>query len=666
MSLSSRRIRLIVVDFFLVTFSTLAAFVLHYDAQVGEIDLRVLFPVCLLTAVFRLLAFYRSRLYEGLLDYASIGELIGLSRAVAVSSVLSGVVLLATAGSMIPWTIIVTDGVLCLFIVGGSRLAWRVLRKKITGRGDTKIDQPTGRTRALFVGAGDTGELVVREMLRRPDVRYVPVGFVDDDINKIGLRIHGIPILGTTQEIPQLVAQHDVDEVIVTVASASRELQRGVVDLCKRSGRSGVLVKTVPGIRDLICGDVQLSKIRDVREEELLDRSEAMEDEDESIGDAYRGKSIMVTGAAGSIGQELCRQLLQFDPDRLILFDHNENNMYFLTLTLRSMGRDTRVVPAIGDVRDEPRVSGVMKQYRPQILFHAAAHKHVPLMELCVGEGVKNNVLGTLNVAKAADRWGTERFVLISTDKAVNPLNIMGATKRVAELIIQSMAQQSSTSFTAVRFGNVLGSEGSVIPLFKRQIRLGGPVTVTHPDAVRYLMTIAEAVRLVIRAGTLGGQGEILVLKMGQPVRILDLAENLVRLSGLEPGRDIEIEYVGLRPGEKLREELWNENEHVEPTPFEPILSVVPASFDGRRFCTRAERLARQVVDLDRDEVMERLTALVPEYRPVGREMRQHIAELRSDLPRPGTAQPSVLRRWPGPLDRDYAGTNVGANYQGR
>lgn len=658
----SRKARLIAVDVALVNLSIFAALLLRFDGDLGGFSPAAIVGMCLLTTLSMVIAFHRFDLYQGLLDYASIGELTGLVKAVTVGTTVSTVALVAIRPIGVSLSAMVMGGILCLLFVGGSRLGWRLVRERIGDRFGGACGEGGSRKRALLVGAGDTGELVVRDMLRRPEVGYVPVGFVDDNINKVGLRIHGIPILGNRHDIPRLIDDHDIEEVIVAIASAPRELQRDIVDLTGEARRHGVSVKTVPSLHDLVCSS-ERARIRDVRVEELLERSEVLERTDEVLVDAYRGKSIMVTGAAGSIGQELCRQLLEFEPDRLVLFDHNENNTYFLTLELRSMGRGTRVLPVIGDIRDEPRVNGVMKQFSPQVIFHAAAHKHVPLMEQCVGEGVKNNVLGTLNVARAADRWQAERFVLISTDKAVNPLNIMGATKRVAELITQSMAQRSSTSFCAVRFGNVLGSEGSVIPLFKRQIRLGGPVTVTHPDVVRYLMTIPEAVRLVIRAGTLGGQGDVFVLKMGNPVRILDLARNLIRLSGLEPGREIQIEFIGLRPGEKLREELWNESEHVEPTEFDSILSVVPTSIDSQGFCGRVDRLARELIDLERDEVMERLMTLVPEYRPLSEERRELMAKVRSGVPARRGTHESVLRRWVRPSEGEYRDTSDGSSW---
>jgi FlaA1/EpsC-like NDP-sugar epimerase len=662
MRMPSRKVRLIAVDVGLVNLSIFAALLLRFDGDLGGFSPAIIVGMCLVTTLSMIIAFHRFRLYQGLLDYASIGELTGLIKAVAVGTAVSATAMLLIRPMGVPVSAMAMGGILCLLFVGGSRLGWRLVRERMGDRFGGACSVGASRKRALLVGAGDTGELVVRDMLRRPEVGYVPVGFVDDNINKVGLRIHGVPILGRRHDIPRLIDEHEIEEVIVAIASAPRELQRDIFDLTAEARRGGVSVKTVPSLHDLVCSSSEQARIRDVRVEELLERSEVVERTDEAEMNAYRGKSIMVTGAAGSIGQELCRQLHQFEPDRLILFDHNENNTYFLSLELRSRGRDTRIVPAIGDIRDEPRVNGVMKQFSPEVIFHAAAHKHVPLMEQCVGEGIKNNVLGTLNVARAADRWQAERFVLISTDKAVNPLNIMGATKRVAELITQSMAQRSRTSFCAVRFGNVLGSEGSVIPLFKRQIRLGGPVTVTHPDVVRYLMTIPEAVRLVIRAGTRGGQGDVFVLKMGNPVRILDLARNLIRLSGFEPGRDIQIEFIGLRPGEKLREELWNESEHVEPTEFDSILSVVPTSIDSEEFCGKVDRLARELIDLERDEVMERLMTLVPEYRALDEEKREVMAKVRSGVSARGGTHESVLRRWVRPSEDEWRDMNRGSS----
>ena len=458
-----------------------------------------------------------------------------------------------------------------IFIIastGGFRLAYR------TGRKLGKINYAKcDVSNVLLVGAGTAGHMVINEIKDNPQMKKRVVGILDDDKNKIGRKIHNIKILGTTDDVAKIVEEEHVDEIIIALANITKEDKKRIIEKCQKTKCK---LKTLPGIYEIIDDKVDIKKIRDVDIEDLLGR-EPIKTNLKEVSDYVQGRVVLVTGGGGSIGSELCRQIATFKPKHLIIVDNYENNAYSIQQELiRKYGKTLNLSTIIASVREEVRIEAIFKEYKPEVVFHAAAHKHVPLMEKSPSEAIKNNIFGTMKVAMLADKYKVRRFVLISTDKAVNPTNIMGATKRAAEMIIQTFNEKSKTEYVAVRFGNVLGSNGSVIPLFKKQIEEGGPVTITHPDIIRYFMTIPEAVGLVIQAGAMAKGGEIFILDMGEPVKILDLANNLIKLSGFEPGEDISVEFTGLRPGEKLYEELLMSEEGLTSTKNKKIFIGKP------------------------------------------------------------------------------------------
>jgi FlaA1/EpsC-like NDP-sugar epimerase len=477
--------------------------------------------------------------------------------------------------------------------------------------------EPESERRVVVMGAGDAGEIIVREMQENPGLGMVPVGFVDDDGSKTGLRIHGVPVLGTREDIPALAAAEEIDEVIIAMPTAPGRAIRGVVEICREAG---VRCETMPGIYELISGQVGVNQIREVQIHDLLRRDPVRI----GGGGAERlvaGARVMVTGAGGSIGSELCRQIASHGPETLILLDHGENQVYRIRQELAGAYPGVELAPVVADVRHGACLARVFRRFEPEIVFHAAAYKHVPLMERNRAEAVTNNVLGTETLLEAAEAHGVGRFVLISTDKAVNPVNVMGATKRAAELLVQAAAERTGRAYVAVRFGNVLGSRGSVVPLFQKQIAAGGPVTVTHPEMERFFMTIPEAVQLVLQAAALGEGGEIFVLDLGEQVRIVELAEQLIRLSGLEPGEDVEIAYTEPRLGEKLSEELFAAGEEPTRTKHEKILVANEnghrAAVDGA-FRERVRELRVVAEDGVGERLVEVLGEIVRDYRPDG------------------------------------------------
>lgn len=518
--------------------------------------------ICLITFVI-------FNLYSRLWKFASIGELLSIISATTVGTM---AVLLYTfmINNTYPRSIYFIFWLLLTGFIGFSRLVLRASNHFT----ETFKKMKNGKKRVLIVGAGHAGSLVIKEFKQNPELEMVPVGIIDDDKSKHGLSIYGVRVLGGREKIPYIVEAKKVEEIIIAMPSVDRREVKKIADICSATKCK---VKIVPGIYELLNGKVDVRKIRDIRIEDLLGR-EPVRININAAKEYLKGKKVLVTGAGGSIGSELVRQVARFEPELLLLFDISENNIFDLEHQLKTYFPKQKYIPIIGSIRDVAKVEAVMAKYRPDVVFHAAAHKHVPLMELNPMEAIKNNVFGTLYVAEAAKKYKAERFILIPTDKAVNPKNVMGASKRVAEIIIQMMAKSGDTRFAAVRFGNVLGSAGSVIPLFKKQIEAGGPVTVTHPEVTRYFMTIPEAVQLVIQAGAMAEGGEIFVLDMGEPVKILDLATEMIKLSGLEPGKDIKIEFIGLRPGEKLHEELFYDKEDVIRTQCEKIYLVKTSS----------------------------------------------------------------------------------------
>ena len=579
-------------DIALTIVSVLGSFALRLD--VGELP--YYFPavalMCGVALAIKIPTYFFFGLYRRLWIYASTAELRLITAAVTTASVVtSGVMaVLIVTGNVFPGmprSALGIDWLLSLVLIGGSRFALRILAEQsMARRADGK-----GK-RALVVGAGDAGALVVRELQKSSHLNLTPVGFLDDDPAKQKHTIYGVTVIGKVDDLPLLIDLHKVDIVIIAIPSAPGQLVRMVNDVCRVRG---IPSRTVPGVYELVDGKVSINRLREVDINDLL-RREPVRVNDEAVGAALAGKRVLVTGAGGSIGRELCRQIARRGPAQLVLLGHGENSIFEIFLELHADYPDLVLSPVIADVRDQERLAQVFGEHQPQVVFHTAAHKHVPLMEVNVVEAITNNVIGTRNVAGAALDRKVERFVLISTDKAVRPSSIYGATKRLAEMIVLNAARVSQRAFTVVRFGNVLGSRGSIIPIFKQQIANGGPVTITHPDMFRFFMTIPEAVYLVLQAASMENGGETFVLNMGEPIRVLSLAEDLIRLSGLEPHRDVEISFTGIRPGEKMMEELWDEGT--------PLLKTLHPDI----FCLDSEGT---LTKLDIPQVIEALSAAV-------------------------------------------------------
>ena len=522
-----------------------------------------------ITAILSLVAYYVFSYFFNLYwrdwEYASVYEVITVVKCVSATVIVSTISGLAFFDTKITWQFLIVCWLLLVISIGGVRLSMRVFREFFADSSIMENAKPT-----LIVGAGAAGTLLVRQMLMHPAMRMDPIAFVDDDPDKLRKDVYGVRILGAIKDIERIVDTMGITKVVIAMPSLPIKKLNEVYDVARKTGAECVIL---PNIDDVMSGNLHVQQLRNVEIEDLLGRDPVHLDQT-MIEKQLRGKKILVTGAGGSIGSEICRQVAKFKPKEIVILGHGENSIYQLNMELvGKYSQHFTITPVIADVQDRKRIFEVMDKYKPDVVYHAAAHKHVPLMELNPREAVKNNILGTRNVAEAASHARVKAFVMVSTDKAVNPPNIMGATKRLCELIVQDMATRSEyTKFVAVRFGNVLGSRGSVIPLFKKQIAEGGPITVTHPDIVRYFMTIPEAAQLVIQAGALARGGEIFVLDMGQPVKIVDLAKNLIRLSGYDEG-DIEIKFTGLRPGEKMYEELLNEGE-VNPKQVFPKIHI--------------------------------------------------------------------------------------------
>ncbi|MEA3341252.1 MAG: nucleoside-diphosphate sugar epimerase/dehydratase [Chloroflexota bacterium] len=628
--------------FFLIDLALLpAAAVLAFALRLNTADLQrygphILLFVALVVPV-KLLTFRLMGLYRRYWRYASADELVFVSVAVGVSLAITAALLLGLALPLMritgfPRSIPLIDGLLTLLAVGGPRFAVRLVEQK--RQRDRRQGQCEIEKRVLIVGAGSAGEMIVKEMQSNPQLGLVPVGFVDDDPRKHGVHIHSVPVLGDREHIPELVRSHEggVDEVIIAMPTVPGDVIRDVLDACEQAG---VPARTIPGLYDIISGQVSVSQIRRVDIADLL-RREPVQIDAAAVQSFVRGRRVLVTGGGGSIGSELCRQIARAGPAQLVMLGHGEHSIFQIHAELKKWAT-CELAPVIADVRDRRRLEQVFAAYKPEIVFHAAAHKHVPLMELNLCDAVSNNVLGARNLVQVAEGNGVDCLILISTDKAVNPCSVMGVTKRVAELIVYQAAQRNrgQACFAVVRFGNVLGSRGSVVNVFKRQIARGGPVTVTHPDMRRYFMTIPEAVQLVRQAAALGHGGEVFVLDMGEPVRIVDLATDLVRLSGLRPrvegwseesapdsenGKpEIEVIFTGIRPGDKMFEELFLEQEDYVRTCHEKIF----VALNGRQALDSASGLGKQVDRLielaqvgDKAEVRRLLGEIVPEYGP--------------------------------------------------
>ena len=548
------------------------------------------------------------KLYNRIWRYAGTSEMLAIIASVSLSTVCwFGYSMLI--GSMLPRSIYVISGMLLLIFIGGSRLALRTYGYLSSKPKFAAIVTKAPLKNVLVIGAGDAGAVITREIERFHNDGRTVVGFIDDDKNKLYQRMFGVKVLGDRFTIKENIVKYDVDEIIIAMPSVQGDDLRQIIEICQRTKCK---MKILPGVYEIINGDASVSKLRDVQIEDLLGR-EPIKLDDTAVSKYIKGKTVLITGAGGSIGSEICRQVARMQPKKMLLLGKGENSIYEINQELQGSYPEIKKVPIIADVRDRERIKDIMDYFQPQVVFHAAAHKHVPLMEYQPIEAVKNNVLGTKVVAEEASAHDVETFVMISTDKAVNPTSVMGCTKRVAEMFVQSMNAVSKTRFVAVRFGNVLGSRGSVIPLFKKQIAKGGPVTVTHPDMKRYFMTIPEASQLVLQAGAMAKGGEVFVLDMGEPVKICDLAKDLITLSGLTPGVDIEIKYTGLRPGEKLFEELLSAEDGTEQTDHAKIFTARIKEVKKAQMDAYVEELLGHTQE---DEVVKTLQKVVPTYTP--------------------------------------------------
>ena len=612
-----RVVFLVIYDILATLMAQYGALLARFDLTPSKIDLKFLetarfyAPINIVSTIVIFMLFH---LYDSLWEYASIQEMINLIMACGLSTLaqitgqhfLSGEI-----GGMVfytPKACFIFDFFLLTMFIGISRFAYRGLR---TLR-KTVVPMPKAqRITTMILGAGDTAASLIKEMQEGKHIRNYPVCVIDADYSKIGKKLLGVPIVGNDSKIAFAVERYKVQEIFIAIPKLSAMRKREILEICQETGCK---LRILPSMNQIVNDEVSLANLRDVEIEDLLGRDAVKTDLDSVMG-YISNEVVLVTGAGGSIGSELCRQIATHNPKQLILFDIYENTTYDIQLELKKKYPKLPMEVLIGSVRNSHRIDTVFEQYKPAIVFHAAAHKHVPLMEDSPNEAIKNNVFGTLNVARAAGKFGAKRMVLISTDKAVNPTNIMGASKRLCEMVVQSVQEEyPSTGYVAVRFGNVLGSNGSVIPLFKKQIAAGGPVTVTSPDIIRYFMTIPEAVSLVLQTGAYAVGGEIYVLDMGEPVKIDDMARNLIRLSGFEPDKDIPIVYTGLRPGEKMYEECLAKEEGLEKTANNLIFVGKPRKFDRAEFLKNLEELKKQAYE-DGDGIKDAVKKLVPEYK---------------------------------------------------
>ena len=605
-------------DAALVCLGYSAAYLLRFDLTPPPAA-RHVFLISILPVLALKLSMYRLfGLYRVIWQFIGMIDLRAVVKANALTTVvlcLGAVAVQSMAGSKSFVLVAILDGLLGVVLVGGARAAIRLTHVALTKQRYHSAGGPKAgrRKRAVIIGAGEAGEKIYREIRDNPRVPCEVVGFLDDDPQKVGLRMHGMPVLGVVDDL-DAIAQAGLDEIIIAIKSVSGQRMREIVEVCQRYG---IESRTIPVLGDILDGHVMINRMRRVDYEDLLGRL-PVKLNSEMIGHYLHGKTVLVTGGVGSIGSELCRQIAVFAPKRLIVFDNNESGLYDVEMEFANRFRSLELWPVLGDVRAAERIEVLCLQTAPDVIFHAAGYKHVPMMEAHPWEAVENNVLGTLNVIRAAASASTERFVLVSTDKAVRPASVMGATKRIGELLTLGANGQGRRRSMIVRFGNVAGSQGSVIPLFKKQIELGGPVTVTHPDVTRYFMTIAEAAQLILQAGGMGRGGEIFLLDMGTPIRLVDLARDLIRLSGFEPTEDIEIRFTGLRPGEKLVEQLVGDAEHVEPTAHEKILVIRGESCDRRWLLGEVEMLVAAARRQDGPGVRACLQRIVPDYASAG------------------------------------------------
>ena len=611
-----RRAAIVLTHILSFSLSLFLSFLLINNMRLEKAWLGYNLPLMLLfTMPIKLIVFGLFKQYRGWWRYVGISDLLQIGKASLVSTVI--IVVFWYAGHQIEFVrlrlgnidrnadaLIMLDWFATIMILAGMRMLVRMYHEEF------RSENGAGLKRFLIVGAGDAGEALLREIMRMKVEQYDVAGFIDDDPRKQGMSIHGVSVLGTVEELPKVCVKHNIEEIAIAIPGASHKELRRVVQICQGTK---VRFSTVPSITDIATGKLKVSQIRDVDISDLLGRDEVQLDLD-LIEKFLKDKVILVTGAGGSIGSEMCRQVCRFSPKQLLLIEQAENPLFFIERELRNQFPDVPLVPLIRNITNYERIRQVFTDYRPEVVIHAAAHKHVPLMEQNPGEAVINNIIGTRNLADASNESGSAEFVMISTDKAVNPTSIMGSTKRIAEMYTQNLNRRSDTHFTTVRFGNVLGSNGSVVPIFKKQIAAGGPVTVTHPDMERYFMTIPEASQLVLQAATMGKGGEIFVLDMGEAVKIVHLARELITLSGFRPDEDIDIVFNGMRPGEKLFEELSIEGEDMLPTRHPKIAAWQNKPVDRAVLHNYIEEMVLVAKSQDHSKIVSVIKKLIPEY----------------------------------------------------
>ncbi|QTA93578.1 polysaccharide biosynthesis protein [Desulfonema magnum] len=603
-------------DMILVTLSYYFSHYLRFDGTIPPTHFTTWAHTAIWVTLIKLISFFVFDLYKGLWRYAGIHDLINLAKAcIAASFTIVVFVLILYRFSGFARGVFVIDFALTLLVIGGYRLAIRLYYTRTCHNKHFLClgKRSTILKKLLIIGAGSMGEKLIREIGENPKLHYDVVGFIDDDSLKLNQKIHGIPVLGVLEDMGKIIKEYDVDEIIIAISSVSNGEMRRIVNACKATDIS---FKTVPNMWELLEGKVTLNTIRQVRYEDLL-RRQPVRLNMKQIGGYLTGKKVMVTGGAGSIGSELCRQISRFSPEQLIIVDQNESGLYEIELSLAAKFPVLKIAAVLASIQNKGLMEKVFSKHNPDVVFHAAAYKHVPMMEYHPWEAVFNNMIGTRNVLDLCHKHHIDRFVLVSTDKAVRPTNVMGASKRVAELLTLAYASMNGTRYMVVRFGNVVGSIGSVVPLFKKQIERGGPLTVTHPEVTRYFMTIPEACSLILQAGAIGEGGEMFILKMGVPVRIADMARDMLTLSGFEPDKDIEIEYTGLRPGEKLYEELITEGEGIKQTQHSDIMVLSTENHKSLdEINTHLAKLAELAGSGDASGIKKHLKIVVPEYSP--------------------------------------------------
>lgn len=597
-----RIVSMVILDAVLIILSVYLSLLLRFDGQIEPQFLTAFIKLIPWFAIISLLNLYFFRIYHRMWQYASLGEMFGIVKAVSASMFIVVALIYTIPLPYLPRSVYILAWGMMIALIGGSRLGWRVLRDFVIK------DISSVAKRTLIIGAGDAGALVARELKNNPGLNLQAIGLIDDSRFKQKLSLYGIPVLGNRKTIPQVVEHYGIEEIIIAMPSASGRVIRELIAICQATSAK---LRIFQGAGDLLN---QGNKIRNIELDDLL-RREPVQLNLQEIAAYLKDRVLLVSGAGGSIGSELCRQICSFQPRSLVLLDYSENNLFDIDNELRASFPDIQIETELADIKDRSRLQSVFSRWQPEVIYHAAAHKHVPMMEKHPAEAIKNNILGTKNMAQMADKFGVETFIFISTDKAVNPTSVMGASKRIAEMIIKDINQTSKTQLAAVRFGNVLGSRGSVIPTFKKQIENGGPVTVTHPDMIRYFMTIPEAVQLVIEAGAMAKGGEIFVLDMGEPVKIVDLARDLISLHGYVPEKDIKIVFSGIRPGEKLYEELFSSREQMAATIHDRI--YISEEQEDLHFSSMEiiDTLFARNAFINTNDAVELISRVLPEYQ---------------------------------------------------